>query len=310
LPHNPFDHPLFWTASTRIALVLGAGLLLVLLAERRNLKGLGSSSLFLRVRTWAAIALVFVLCLFAGGIAVFGLAAFVALQAIGEYVRLTGVKRRYALLHGLWTLGGLLIAALARRYFLFLPLGFFMLLTLVPVATGQVKGAHRQVSGTLLGYMYIGLPMAYFVLIKAAEDWGLEFLLIVGLSVALSDVGAFVLGSALKGPKLAPKVSPNKTWSGAAGNLIGALAGAALLSSIMPAVWTLPGRIAMVLAIAIGSVWGDLTESFVKRDFAVKDAGTLLPGFGGILDRVDSLLLTLPLANYTLLLVNNLVAVH
>lgn len=308
MPKNPFVHPLFWVVSSRVGLVLVGGLLLVALAERRNIKNLNSSTLFLRVRSWAAIAFVFVLCLFTGGFAVFFLAAFVALQAIGEYVRLTGVQRRYALLLGLWTLVGLLVAALQRRYFLFLPLGFFMLLTLVPVTTGQVKGAHRQVSGTLFGYMFIGLPMAYFVLVKAAEHWGLEFLLIVGLSVALSDVGAFVLGSALKGPKLAPKVSPNKTWSGVGGNVIGAVGGAALLSGIMPPVWTRAGIIAMVIAIAVGAVWGDLTESVVKRDFAVKDAGTLLPGFGGILDRVDSLLLALPLAYYTLLAVNRLAA--
>lgn len=304
MPKNPLDHPLFWTVSIRVGLVLVGGLLLVILVERRNLGNLGSSTLFLRVRSWAIIALVFVLCLFAGGFAVFLLAAFVALQATGEYVRLTGVERRYALLLGLWTLVGLLVAALARRYFLFLPLGFFMLLTLVPVLTGQVKGAHRQVAGTLFGYMYIGLPMAYFVLVKAAEDWGLEFLLIVGLSVALSDVGAFVLGSALKGPKLSPAVSPNKTWSGVGGNVLGAVAGTALLSGILPGSWSIAATVAMVAAIAVGAVWGDLTESFVKRDFAVKDAGTLLPGFGGILDRVDSLLLTLPLAYYTLLLVN------
>jgi len=306
MPHNPLDHPLFWTVSLRVGLLLLAGLVVVLLIERRNLGRLGESALFLRVRSWATIAPVFVLTLFAGGFFVFGLAAFIALQASAEYVRLTGVQRRYAQLFVFWALVGLLVAALYRRYFLFLPLGFFMLLTLIPVLTGQVKGAHRQVTGTLFGYIYIGLPMAYFVFIKAAEDWGLEFLLIVGVAIALSDVGAFTLGSLLKGPKLAPKVSPGKTWWGTAGNLIGAGGGVALLWPAVPDEWTLPAVAAMTVAVAVGAVWGDLTESFVKRDFAVKDTGTLLPGFGGILDRVDSLLLALPLSYYVLLGVNNL----
>lgn len=74
----------------------------------------------------------------------------------------------------------------------------------------------------------------------------------------------------------------------------------------VPEQWTGAGLVAMTLVIAIGAVWGDLTESFVKRDFAVKDAGTLLPGFGGILDRIDSFLLALPLAYYALLAADNL----
>lgn len=308
MPGNPFAHPLFWPVAVRILVVLGVGLAVVAFLERNNLRELTQSPLYLRVRTWAWIAPPFVLSLFAGGFAVFLLAAFVALQAATEYVRLTGVDRRYAQLLAFWTVVGLLVAALQRRFFLFLPLGFFMLLTLLPLFTGKVKRAHSQVTGTLFGYLYIGLPMAYFVFIKAAEAWGLEFLLIVGVSVALSDVGAFVFGSILGGPKLAPSVSPNKTWSGTLGNLVGASAGAALLYRAVPDEWTMVGLVAMVVALAVGAIWGDLTESFVKRDFAVKDTGTLLPGFGGILDRVDSMLFALPLSYYVLLAANRLSA--
>jgi phosphatidate cytidylyltransferase len=306
LPHNPFAHPLFWPVALRVLGVIVVALVIVAAVERKPYRELKSTNLFLRVRSWAVIAPIFLLGLFSGGFMVFGLAAFVALQGAAEYVRLTGLRRRYALLLAFWTLVGMLVAALARRYFLFLPLGFFMLLTLIPVVTGEVKGSHRQVTGALFGYMYIGLPMAYFVFIKAAEHWGLEFLVVVGLGVALSDVFAFVVGSILKGPKLAPAVSPGKTWSGAVGNLIGAATGVALLSALIPKQWTTAGVVALVIAVAVGAVWGDLTESFVKRDFAVKDAGTLLPGFGGILDRVDSLLFALPLGYYTLLVVNKL----
>lgn len=303
MPNNPFEHPQFGHVALRVAIVLLVGLAGVVLKER----GLRSTStLFLRVRSWAVIAPIFVLALFAGGFFVFLLAAFVALQGAAEYGRLIGLQRRYAWLLVVWSLLGLLVAALERRYFLFLPIGFFFLLTLAPILTGVVEDAHDQVADALYGYLYVGLPMAYLVFIKAAEDWGLQFLLVVGLAVALSDVCAFVIGSTLKGPKLAPKVSPGKTWSGTLGNLLGAALGVWLLSGILPDEWTATGIVALVVVLAVGAVWGDLAESFVKRDFAVKDAGTLLPGFGGILDRVDSLLFAMPLGYYGLLVANNL----
>lgn len=301
MPNNPVTQPNFWYVAVTVAALLLVGLLGVVIAERKQLDNLTSSTLFLRVRSWAIIAPIFVLALYAGGFLVFLLAAFVALQGAAEYARLVGLHRRYAWLLCLWILVGLLVAALARDFFLFLPLGFFFLLTLVPIITGEVDGAHHQVSGTLFGYLYIGLPMAYLVYIKAAEPWGREFLMIVGLAVALADVCAFIVGSALKGPKLAPRVSPNKTWSGVLGSLLGASLGLVLLVRLIPDEWT-PGRLAVLVAVlVITAVWGDLAESFLKRSFATKDAGTLLPGFGGILDRVDSLLFVIPLSYYALL---------
>jgi len=306
VPRNPLAHPLFWPVAWRVALMLLVGLGGVVLAERRRLGQLGGSTLFLRVRTWAWIAPVFVLAVFTGGVVVFLLAAVIALQGVAEYAHLIELERRYLAPLAAWSIVGLLVAALARRYFLFLPLGFFLLISLTPIVSGQTRGAHRQVSGAIFGYLYIGLPMAYLVFIKAAEPWGLQFLLVVGLAVALSDVGAFAVGSALKGPKLAPAVSPGKTWSGAAGNLLGAALGVAILSVAVPAQWTAAVVAALIVAVAVGAVFGDLIESFVKRDFAVKDAGTVLAGFGGVLDRVDSLLIALPLGYYALIVADNL----
>jgi phosphatidate cytidylyltransferase len=306
VPRNPLAHPLFWPVAWRVALTLLAGLVGVVLAERARLPQLGGSTLFLRVRTWAWIAPVFVLAVFTGGVVVFLLAAVIALQGVAEYARLVELERRYLVLLAAWSVVGLLVAALVRRYFLFLPLGFFLLTSLTPIVSGQTRGAHRQVSGAIFGFLYVGLPMAYLVFVKAAEPWGLQFLLVVGLVVALSDVGAFTVGSVVKGPKLAPAVSPGKTWSGAAGNLLGAALGVAILWVAVPAQWTAAGIAALVVAVAVGAVLGDLIESFVKRDFAVKDAGTVLAGFGGVLDRVDSLLVALPLGYYALIVANNI----
>jgi phosphatidate cytidylyltransferase len=104
-----------------------------------------------------------------------------------------------------------------------------------------------------------------------------------------------------------PRINPDKTWSSALGNLIGAAVGVALLANAIPDEWTAAGVVVLVLMVAVGSVWGDVTESLVKRAFQAERASKELFGFGGILDRVDSLLMALPLCYYSLILVNELV---
>ena len=117
----------------------------------------------------------------------------------------------------------------------------------------------------------------------------------VAVGCAGSDVGAYIVGRRFGRTPLAPALSPNKTREGLAGNLIGAAAGVAIAAPVLTPALGVPGLLGLAVVVAVGSLWGDLLESAAKREFGVKDAGTWLPGFGGILDRVDSLLLCLPL---------------
>ena len=151
----------------------------------------------------------------------------------------------------------------------------------------------------LWGYLYLGWLPAYLLALSLRASSAL--VLTVGLGVALSDVGAFCVGKALGGPKLTPRLSPNKTWGGALGNILGAAVAVTLTTFALPGLqwWQ---RCLLVLAIGLGSIWGDLLESLLKRQRGVKDAGELLPGFGGLLDRIDSLLLVAPLVYYLTLL--------
>ena len=305
MPNNPFGNELFLPVLARVVLLIVAGLAAVALAQRRPLRVLRRSTFFSRTRTWFWMAPLFLVCVFTGGFVAFLLATYVLVQGLSEFARMAGIERRYALLLMLWAQIGLLVAALEREYFLFLPFGFLILLTLVPIVSGEVEHARQQVGNTLFGYIYIALPLAYIVFAKAAQPWGLNFLVIVTVSVAFSDIAAYAIGAALKGPKLIPGVNPQKTWSGALGNLVGAAVGVALLANAIPDEWTAAGVVVLVLMIAVGSVWGDVTDSLVKQTFQVERASTVLFGFGGILDRVDSLLMALPLCYYALLLVNN-----
>jgi phosphatidate cytidylyltransferase len=116
------------------------------------------------------------------------------------------------------------------------------------------------------------------------------------LVVWASDIAAYLAGRSLGGPKLAPGISPNKTWSGAVGGLIGASAvglGAALLLGPGGS----PARMVLVSAmLGIATQSGDMLESWIKRRFGVKDSSGLIPGHGGLLDRLDGVLAAAPLA--------------
>jgi phosphatidate cytidylyltransferase len=307
VPRNPFGNELFLPVFLRVLLLIVVGLLAVLLAQRRSLRVWRRSTLFLRARAWFVIGPLFVVAVFTGGFVAFLLATFVVVQGSSEFVRIAGIERRYAYLLILWGEVGLLVAALARDYFVFLPFGFFILLTLVPILSGRVQDAHRQVADTLVGYIFVGLPMAYIVFVKSAESWGLNFLVVVTVSVAVADITAYAVGTALRGPKLVPRVDPSKTWGGVLGSLIGVTIGVALLWVAVPDEWSIAAVVVLVLVVAVGSVWGDLTESFIRAAFQTEARSTLLLGYGGVLDRVDSLLMAFPLCYYALILVGKLV---
>jgi phosphatidate cytidylyltransferase len=304
VPRNPFADPLFLPVLWRVMLLIVVGFAAVVLSQRRSLEVWRRSTLFLRARTWFVIGPLFVLAVFIGGFVAFLLATFVVVQGCSEFVRIAGIGRRYAYLLILWGEAGLLVAALARDFFLFLPFGFFILLTLVPILSGQITDAHRQVADTLVGYVFVALPMAYIVLVKTADPLGLRFLLIVTVSVALSDIAAYATGSALRGRKLVPRVDPTKTWGGVLGNLVGAAVGILWMWVAVPSEWSVAAVVVLAVVIAFGSVWADLTGSFIQRAFRTEVRSTVILGYGGVLSRVDSLLMAFPLSYYALILVD------
>ena len=158
--------------------------------------------------------------------------------------------------------------------------------------------AHEQdtivdVSLTLFGYLYTGLVLSSFILVRSylpdISGGLLAFMLLV--SVWINDGAAYLGGSAFGRHKFAPHISPKKTWEGVACGLIASIATWMLVPVIVPAcgfgvAWgALTG-----LIVGGASVIGDLTESHIKRGFAAKDSGDLMPGHGGLLDRSDSLI--------------------
>ena len=139
------------------------------------------------------------------------------------------------------------------------------------------------------GIFYVGFPALAFVLLRGDPDYGFAAILWIFLIVWSADTLAYFAGRIIGGPKLAPSISPKKTWAG----LGGAVAGSALVSIIFAYVTQLNGIWALAIlaaCLALVEQAGDLFESSLKRFHGVKDAGGLIPGHGGIIDRVDGLI--------------------
>lgn len=138
------------------------------------------------------------------------------------------------------------------------------------------------------GVTYAGLTVLSLAAIRADDATGLIAMLFVFAVVWATDILAYFVGRAIGGAKLAPAISPGKTWSGAIGGTISAIiAGCALYLCFFPSTGLWVPAIALVLSVF--SQIGDLFESFIKRRFGVKDSSRLIPGHGGVMDRVDGL---------------------
>jgi phosphatidate cytidylyltransferase len=165
----------------------------------------------------------------------------------------------------------------------------FLVLVVLPATLVSGVGRKGTAPWRLAGAIYVGLPALALLLLRALPGNGMELVLwVLGLTVA-ADTLAYVAGRGIGGPKLAPRISPNKTWAG----LAGAIAGAALMGALA-STWLGAGGLWKLTfgAAALGVVEqaGDLVESAFKRHFGVKDSSGIIPGHGGVLDRVDGLL--------------------
>jgi phosphatidate cytidylyltransferase len=150
---------------------------------------------------------------------------------------------------------------------------------------GDAERGFTRTARNVFGLVWIPVALTGLVLL------GTDTAMAVGLAVALGDVGAWCGGTAFgrRGPLARPlsPLSPNKTWAGVAGCAVATALALAVVGAFSPVLWG---------AVLLGCLLGDLLESMVKRESGVKDAGSWLPGFGGLLDRIDSLLLALLLA--------------
>ena len=183
-----------------------------------------------------------------------------------------------------WLVGGLVLVGLAW-----------------PVLRTDTDRALRDLGSAAVGCIMIPGLLVHGVAL-AVERGQLGVTLFVALAVACagSDVGAFIVGRRFGRTPLAPILSPTKTREGIVGNVLGAGVGLAPFATLLAPDFEPQALLVIVALVAVGSLWGDLFESAVKREAGVKDAARWLPGFGGILDRIDSLLLVVPLVYWAM----------
>jgi phosphatidate cytidylyltransferase len=192
-----------------------------------------------------------------------------------------------------------MLAAGAAAPLLLLPFGFPAVLATAVVGAASLLclALLRRVTHPALciaGVIYVTIGIACIGLLRADPAAGLATVVWVAASVVATDVGAYFVGRNMGGPKLAPRISPNKTWSGLIGGMLCAGVTGAVTASIVGS--NLVTLAAGSVALAVISQAGDLLESALKRHFNVKDASGLIPGHGGFLDRFDGYLTAMPAA--------------
>jgi phosphatidate cytidylyltransferase len=182
------------------------------------------------------------------------------------------------------------------------------LLVLLKMVFASASYTFQDAVFTLVGIYYIGLSFAHLILLRftdfslylptslGAVQAGEAYLLLAFVGTWASDTFAFFIGSKLGKHKLAPAISPGKTWEG----MVGGLAGSIIIVALCGKFLNLQPAISVGLGLLIGVVapLGDLVESSIKRFAGVKDSGRLLPGHGGVLDRFDSIMFVVPAAYY------------
>jgi phosphatidate cytidylyltransferase len=156
-----------------------------------------------------------------------------------------------------------------------------------------------QVPWHAAGPAYLGIPALALVALRRLEP---GTAIVGGLFVAVwaADTAALFAGRAIGGPKLAPVLSPNKTWAGFFAGLVAAGSAEAAYAGFLHA--TVPGGFVFGFALALAGHCGDLFESWVKRQFHAKNSGNLIPGHGGMLDRIDSLLFAAPVCAFLIVM--------
>lgn len=240
----------------------------------------------LGVRSMAAALLVpaILLDIWQGGVWFDIFAAFLGLLIAHEWTNMA--HGRSSTQFALHAAAALTAAFLPKEIGVPLTLGIAVLLTGGGVVAATFR-SREKVVWTYLGIPYVTVAVLSLVVLRDHAVWGVHAIMLLMFVVWATDTCAYFAGRVIGGPKLAPRYSPKKTWAGLLGGMMGAAIVAGLYAGIYaPKAWPLVIVAAILAALAQA---GDIFESAMKRHFGVKDSGYLIPGHGGVMDRVDGL---------------------
>jgi len=222
---------------------------------------------------------------------------------LGEYQRMTlpdlqglmaVLVRAAAMLPVLCAMSGSAGAVLGGAF-----AAFFLLILQVFACYGRLDDVLGFLGRAALGILYVGMCAAHIVLVRNLPEGIAWLAVLTGITIG-SDTGAYYAGRRFGRAKLCPQISPGKTVAGAVGGLAAGTLVAGLVAALLPSgPGVLQACVLGLVLVPVGIV-GDLAESIIKRATGTKDSGTILAGHGGLLDRIDSLLLTAPVLYYLL----------
>ena len=263
--------------------------------------------LWLRMRSWWVMASVFVVAIALGNLTTIALLCLVSVLALREYLNITQVRATdipllylaYAatILQYVWVWQSCNVL-----FMIFIPVCLFLLLPFCMLVKGETQGFLKAVASMqwgLLATVYMLSHAAYLLTLpivsQPAGNSGL--LLFLVCLTQFNDVLQYVWGRCLGNTKIVPSISPSKTWAGLVGGVISTTLLAWLLAPVLTPFASI-SALAIGLIIGLGGFVGDVTMSAIKRDLGLKNTSNLIPGHGGILDRIDSLIFTAPLFYY------------
>lgn len=288
-----------WLVAATFCTLLVAVLATLLLAVTGLARPALRHELWLRIGSWCLLLPAMILPVLAGKAWLILAVTLLGLLCLREYSRATGLFRE-PVVEAVAVLGLLLVnfAALDHWY------GFFMalspltvsLMAVVTIPLDRPSGYVQRTALGIFGFMLFGAGLAHLGYMGNEPTYRPLVLLLL-LSVALSDVLAFTIGKLLGHAKLVPATSPGKTRAGALGALLGTTAIVAAIGHVVFLGTVMDRPLLLVLLgvlVGVGAQAGDLMLSSIKRDIGIKDMGTSLPGHGGVLDRFNSLLLVAP----------------
>lgn len=262
----------------------------------------------IRALTGIAIVAVQVLCTYLSPISLAALFLLLTALAVNEFLGLLIKKGKVRIGRPLIVAGSCYLffavwlncLTEASLLALFLPYLLFIIFCCVRELYNDEGNPIVNLGAIMLSQLYVALPLSLINLLAFSDcylyDCSIKyyvFPLAMYVFLWLNDTGAYLCGSLLGKHKLFPRISPKKSWEGSIGGAIVAMASAVAVAHFFPVlnVWQWVG---MALVVVVAGTYGDLTESMIKRSLDVKDSGRMLPGHGGILDRLDSMLFAIP----------------
>src|SRR4029450_4745319 len=305
--HDPVFRTCFWIVLIFLA-IAGAVLGFLRFVLKKE-----TASMFKTYLSWILIAGIGFIVVFLGRIPTIVGVTLVAIYAFKEFARASGLYRDWwmtgAVYVGIVTVG---IASLVSDprgdepgpgwygFSVAVPAFAIALILLIPILRNRASGELTRISLAIIGFVYIGWMFGHLGFIANARN-AYGFICYIIFATGLTDVAAFTFGKIFGRHLLRSEISPNKTWEGA----LGALAVAMILPWLLRFSFPFFGAWQLILTgliVGIGGQLGDLSISVIKRDIGTKDMAATIPGHGGILDRIDSLVYAAPLfmhmANY------------